>query len=68
MPGEYMMCVSCGNVKEGDDIYRCRDRKCGHMFCRACARWSYGFPDCPKCGNHSALFYRFEIGKIKGRS
>jgi len=62
MSGEYLMCVSCGNVKEDDNICKCP--KCDHMFCNACCNWSYGFPDCPKCGNHSALFSRFEIGKI----
>ena len=34
--GSYRNCPSCTNVNKGDRVYRCKNKKCGHIFCASC--------------------------------
>lgn len=61
MPGQYIMCPSCGNTRNGARIYRCS--KCAHVFCWDCKKnpgllSNYVCPKCSKGGWN-------ELGKIE---
>lgn len=42
----YPKCPTCGNRKNGDEIYKCRE--CGKVFCTKCGESRFG-DVCPKC-------------------
>ena len=61
--GEYQWCISCGNKKENEDIYRCNN--CAHVFCKSCQKEVFMAGVyvyyCPKCNASS----RDKIGQIQ---
>jgi hypothetical protein len=68
--GEYLVCPSCANMKEGASIYRC-DLK-GHIFCDACKKREGMWIVCPVCqeGPDYGIFDPHgskwtELGRIK---
>lgn len=48
----YSKCPSCGNNKNGDEIYKCRE--CGKVYCTKCGNDRFG-DVCPKCDSGGYL-------------
>jgi len=72
MAGRYVVCPSCGNIRVGAVVYRCK--KCAHVFCGDC-RIPPTFTKqgcCPNCGGEAGawMFFTFNwirLGRIERR-